>query len=102
MSENRIVNLLNRVIGSKGIKLKKADEYMYWSPFISHHKPKLQINISTQKWNCWVSNSGGRSLFQLFKNTPKHKINITKLTSRFTIHFNNQLVMYFRCCNFIS
>ena len=40
---------------------------MYWSPFISHHKPKLQINTQTQKWHCWVSNQGGHNLFQLFK-----------------------------------
>jgi hypothetical protein len=39
---------------------------MYWSPFISHHKQKLQINIKTQKWHCWVSNIGGHNLFQLF------------------------------------
>ena len=45
----KIVNLLNRVIGNNGRLLKKANEYMYWSPFISHHKPKLQINIQTQK-----------------------------------------------------
>ena len=64
---NKIVNLLNRVLKSTGIKLKKLDEYMYWSPFISHHKPKLQINVKTQKWHCWVSNVGGRTLFQLLK-----------------------------------
>ena len=40
---------------------------MYWSPFITHHKRKLQVNIQTQKWHCWVSNTGGRNLFQLFK-----------------------------------
>ena len=40
---------------------------MFWSPFISHHKPKLQINTQTQKWHCWVSNQGGHNLFQLFK-----------------------------------
>tara|TARA_B110000211_G_scaffold124986_1_gene144038 strand:+ start:28 stop:969 length:942 start_codon:yes stop_codon:yes gene_type:complete len=62
-----IVNLLNRVIGNRGRCLKKANEYMYWSPFTSHHKPKLQINIQTQKWHCWISNQGGHKLFQLFK-----------------------------------
>ena len=67
MNHNKIVNLLNRVLNSRGTKLKKLDEYMYWSPFISHHKPKLQINIRTQNWHCWVSNTGGRTLFQLFK-----------------------------------
>ena len=64
---NNIVYLLDRVIGSKGQKLKKQNEYMYWSPFVSHHKPKLQINIITGKWHCWVSNMGGHNLFQLFK-----------------------------------
>jgi len=64
---NKIVNLLNRVLGDSGVKLKKQNEFMYWSPFITHHKRKLQINIQTQKWHCWVSNTGGRNLFQLFK-----------------------------------
>jgi len=64
---NKIVYLLDRVIGSKGRKLKKPNEYMYWSPFVVHHKPKLQVNIVTGKWHCWVSNAGGHNLFQLFK-----------------------------------
>ena len=64
---NKIVNLLNRVLGDKGLKLKKQDEYMYWSPFVTHHKRKLQINIKNQNWHCWVSNVGGRNFYQLFK-----------------------------------
>ena len=70
---NKLVYLLDRVIGSKGIKLKKPNEYMYWSPFVVHHKPKLQVNIVTGKWHCWVSNAGGHNLFQLFK-----KLNATQ------------------------
>ena len=70
---NKIVYLLDNAIGSKGQKLKKQNEYMYWSPFVSHHKPKLQINIVTGKWHCWVSNAGGHNLFQLFK-----KVNATQ------------------------
>ena len=69
----KIVNLLNRVIKNNGRRLRKADEYMYWSPFISHHKPKLQINIRTGKWHCWVSNQGGHNLFQLFKKLKANK-----------------------------
>ena len=64
---NKIVYLLDRVIGSKGRKLKKPNEYMYWSPFVVHHKPKLQVNIVNGKWHCWVSEEGGYNLFQLFK-----------------------------------
>jgi len=73
MDSSKLVYLIDRTIGSKGQKLKKQNEYMYWSPFVSHHKPKLQINIVTGKWHCWVSNAGGHNLFQLFK-----KLNATR------------------------
>jgi len=73
MDSSKLVYLVDRTIGSKGQKLKKQNEYMYWSPFVSHHKPKLQINIVTGKWHCWVSNAGGHNLFQLFK-----KLNATR------------------------
>jgi len=73
MDSSKLVYLIDRTIGSKGQKLKKQNEYMYWSPFVSHHKPKLQINIVTGKWHCWVSNAGGHNLFQLFK-----KLNATQ------------------------
>ena len=73
IDQNKLVYLINRTIGSKGQKLKKQNEYMWWSPFVSHHKPKLQINIVTQKWHCWVSSQGGHKLYQLFK-----KVNATQ------------------------
>ena len=63
----KITNLLNRVIGNNGRPVKKLNEYVWWSPFVHHHKPKLQINVKTGKWHCWVSNQGGHNLFQLLK-----------------------------------
>ena len=69
----KIVNLLNRVLKSQGQELTKENEYMWWSPFVNHHKPKLQVNIKNGKWHCWVSGQGGHNLFQLFK-----KVNATK------------------------
>ena len=62
-----VINILDKALKSKGNKLKKTNEYMWWSPFVSHHKPKLQVNIETGKWHCWVSNQGGHNLFQLLK-----------------------------------
>ena len=44
-----VIEILDSVLNSKGRKLKKPNEYMYWSPFVSHHKPKLQVNIETGK-----------------------------------------------------
>ena len=64
---NKLIHLLERALNSRVKKLTKTDEYMFFSPFVSHYKPKLQINISSQKWHCWVSNSGGHSLYSLFK-----------------------------------
>lgn len=77
---SQIVSLLNRVVGNSGRQLKKANEYMYWSPFTSHHKPKLQINTQTQKWHCWVSNQGGHKLYQLFKKLKASKEQFDELT----------------------
>ena len=62
-----IIQLLDKVLKSRGQSLKKNNEYMWWSPFTQHHKPKLQVNIQTGKWHCWVSNQGGHNLYQLFK-----------------------------------
>jgi len=55
---NKLVYLLERTLNSRSKKLTKQDEYMFYSPFVSHYKPKLQINIVSQKWHCWVSNQG--------------------------------------------
>ena len=42
-----VISLLDKVLNSKGQSLRKQNEYMYWSPFISHHKPKLQVKIES-------------------------------------------------------
>ena len=62
-----VINILDKALKSKGQNLKKVNEYMWWSPFVQHHKPKLQVNVQTGKWHCWVSNQGGHNLFQLLK-----------------------------------
>ena len=62
-----LIQLIDKVLNSKGQALSKTNEYMWWSPFVTHHKPKLQVNIQTGKWHCWVSNQGGHNLYQLFK-----------------------------------
>ena len=62
-----LIQLIDKVLNSKGQSLSKTNEYMWWSPFVTHHKPKLQVNIQTGKWHCWVSNQGGHNLFQLLK-----------------------------------
>ena len=84
-----VVSLLDKVLKSRGQSLKKSNEYMWWSPFTQHHKPKLQINIHTGKWHCWVSNQGGHNLFQLFKKvgaTRKDFRELSKLLGETTFY----------------
>ena len=70
---DKVVNLLERALNTRGKKLTKPNEYMFYSQFVSHYKPKLQINVSTQKWHCWISNNGGHSIYSLFK-----KLNVNR------------------------
>ena len=86
----KIVNLLNRVLKSQGQELTKENEYMWWSPFVNHHKPKLQVNIKNGKWHCWVSGQGGHNLFQLFKKvkaTKKQYQELNELSDNFSFEY---------------
>lgn len=70
-----LLNLLEKVFG-KGRKTS-GDNYAFFSPFVSHYKPKLEINLAMNKqkdnpWHCWVSNAKGRNIKSLFK---KIKVN---------------------------
>ena len=86
----KIVNLLNRVLKSQGQELTKENEYMWWSPFVNHHKPKLQVNIKNGKWHWWVSGQGGHNLFQLFKKvkaTKKQYQELNELSDNFSFEY---------------
>ena len=86
----KIVNLLNRVLKSQGQQLTKENEYMWWSPFVNHHKPKLQVNIKNGKWHCCVSGQGGHNLFQLFKKvkaTKKQYQELNELSDNFSFEY---------------
>ena len=86
----KIVNLLNRVLKSQGQQLTKENEYLWWSPFVNHHKPKLQVNIKNGKWHCWVSGQGGHNLFQLFKKvkaTKKQYQELNELSDNFSFEY---------------
>ena len=73
--------MLNKVLNSSGQRLRKQNEYLYWSPFVNHHKPKLQVNIQTGEWHCWVSNQGGHNFFQLLKQVGASRDHYKELIS---------------------
>lgn len=70
MKNLKLLQLLESVLG-KG-KSTSGDNIAFFSPFISHYKPKLEININTNHagentWHCWISDKKGRSINSLFK-----------------------------------
>ena len=70
MINHDLLHLLEQVLG-KGRKTS-GDNYSFFSPFVSHYKPKLEINLASNSknqnfWHCWVSNEKGRTIQSLFK-----------------------------------
>jgi DNA primase len=69
-----LLALLERVLG-KGRKTS-GNNYAFFSPFVDHYKPKLEIDLTTNNkgtnpWHCWVSNVKGRDIKGLFKKLKK-------------------------------
>tara|TARA_R110000803_G_scaffold8577_22_gene27484 strand:+ start:2725 stop:3657 length:933 start_codon:yes stop_codon:yes gene_type:complete len=74
--EERLLALLQSVLGV--YKKTSGDNYAFYSPFVEHYKPKLEINIGlnsagTNPWHCWISDEKGKSINSLFRklNVPK-------------------------------
>ena len=60
-----VISVLDSALGV-GIS-SKGNEQKHLCPFCHHHKQKLQINLDTQKWHCWVCDSKGRSIRSLLQ-----------------------------------
>ena len=65
-----LLSLLESVIGRS--KKTSGNNVSFKCPLCNHYKHKLEIDLNTQYWHCWVCNAKGRKLYTLFK-----KINAT-------------------------
>jgi len=77
MSKFSLVALLESVL-NKG-KTTSNDNIAFNCPFCNHHKKKLEVNIITQHWHCWVCNAAGRKLAILFRKLNVQREKISKL-----------------------
>jgi hypothetical protein len=52
----------------------KNGERSFSCPFCNHYKQKLQVNVLSQKWHCWVCNAKGQAISSLLRksNAPSH------------------------------
>ena len=78
MKNLKLLQLLESVLGKS--KPTSGNNVAFFSPFTSHYKPKLEIDINTSvngenAWHCWISDKKGRSIVTLFKqlNQPKER-----------------------------
>jgi DNA primase len=60
-----VIGVLDNTLGV-GSSLK-GNEQAHHCPFCHHYKKKLQINLETQNWHCWVCDSKGRTIQSLLR-----------------------------------
>ena len=80
MSKLLVLGLLEELLG-KGYE-KKKDDVAFFCPFCNHRKKKLEVNLTSHKWNCWVCHTRGktfRSLFTRVSASPNHIIKLKQL-----------------------
>ena len=63
--KQQVITILDEILGP-GTSMKN-DEQAHFCPFCHHHKKKLQVNIKTQYWHCWVCDAKGRKIQRLLK-----------------------------------
>jgi transcription elongation factor Elf1 len=49
-------------------------------PFCNHHKKKLEIELSSGLWNCWVCKSSGNTLTKLLRKVSAESSDIAKIS----------------------
>jgi len=77
MSKFSIISLLESVMG-RG-KINSNDNIAFHCPFCHTSKKKMEVNIVTQYWHCWVCNAAGRKLPILFRKLNVQREKIAKL-----------------------
>jgi ribosomal protein L37AE/L43A len=76
LNQVQLLTLLEEVLG-KYKEYKKQNEVAFYCPACGHHKKKLQVNLVTGAWHCWIcqvdNHMAGKSIFTLFR-----RINATR------------------------
>ena len=80
-----LLSLINSILPKDGIEAK-GPELIFYCPFCNHYKRKLQVNVDTQQWHCWVCDAKGRSLFSLLKKLKVSNKVLTELSQIYETH----------------
>jgi DNA primase len=82
-----VINILDEVLGT-GTSMK-GSEQAHHCPFCHHHKKKLQVNLETQQWHCWVCDSKGKRITSLLR---KLHVDSKKLQKLYEIYGDDYVV----------
>ena len=77
MTNFKLLTLIESVLG-KGRSTNKGN-VAFHCPFCHHNKKKLEVNILSQHWHCWVCNAAGRKIITMFKKLKVERYKISKL-----------------------
>ena len=92
MKEDLLKQLLESILGPSK-SARGGDEAVFHCPSCKHHKKKLTVNLSTQKFQCWVCNFKGHRAFKLLKivnASPKIFDNLKTLDLEYNFKKRNQ------------
>jgi len=98
--QETIISVLNKLLNQTP-KIRKGTDAVYHCPSCKHYKRKLEINLHTGKYNCWVCGFSGTSFKTLFKklNAPSEyytsiglsqKSTFKKSITEFSISFEDE------------
>ena len=64
MSEQKKVNILADALGRYYVS---GEEHIFKCGFCNHHKRKLSVNISKNKYKCWICETSGNDIRRLVR-----------------------------------
>lgn len=73
-----VTSILSDILGY-GTSLKN-NEVVYYCPFCHHHKKKLNVNLESQKFHCWVCNAKGVTIKSLLRRLDVDYSKIQKIS----------------------
>lgn len=83
--KNLVISILDETLGV-GRSLR-GNEQAHHCPFCNHHKKKLQVNLETQKWHCWVCDAKGKKIYRLLKKAGTNPKKLQRINEIYEDHY---------------
>ena len=82
MSDSAKLAFLEKIFGKYRYH-SNTHEAEFFSPFCSHHKPKLSINLVTDHWQDWISGKRGKRLLYPMKEAGASREELQEYINRY-------------------